>query len=199
MLPFHVCPKFACYLCVCRGLELCLHSLPVFFVLLWGLFYNSLFPLRAGLHLILGFTFLLAYFLIAIMSCHITLSFLLYCLDLVGPFLGLPCVLSHDYGFSYLWALVSLLFSLGHPWPICLPWASSAIFPNFVFLWAFINFIGFSDPITSFSFLGFVSLPSIPYSVCLHRFGLAAAHSCFFTSYTIHGFAIRYFSLSELF
>ena len=28
-------------------------------------------------------------------------------------------------------------FSLGHPWLICLPWASSALFTNFVFPWAF--------------------------------------------------------------
>ena len=77
MLSFHVCPKYACCSCVCRDLEACLHSLLPFFVLLCGLFYNSLLPLRAGLHLISGFTFLPAYFLIVIMSCHITLSFLL--------------------------------------------------------------------------------------------------------------------------
>ena len=54
-----------------------MHGLPPFFVLLCELFYNSLFTLRAGLPLILGFTFLLAHFLIAIMSYHFTLSFLL--------------------------------------------------------------------------------------------------------------------------
>lgn len=141
VLPFHVCSKSAYYSCVCCGLELRLYSLPLFFVLLYGPFYNSLFPLGAGLHLILGFTFLLAYFLIAIMSYHITLLFLLYWLDPTVPFLDLPCVLSHDYGFSYLWAPVSLLFSLRHPLLICLPWASSTLFFNFVFPWAFTNFI----------------------------------------------------------
>ena len=77
VLSFHVCPKSACCSCVCRSLEACLHSLPPFFVLLCRLFYNSLLPLRAGLRLIPGITFLPTYFLIAIMSYHITLSFLL--------------------------------------------------------------------------------------------------------------------------
>ena len=77
VLSSHVCPKSAYCSCVCRGLEAYLHSLPPFFVPLCGLFYNSLLPLGAGLYLILGFTFLPAYFLIAIMSCHITRSFLL--------------------------------------------------------------------------------------------------------------------------
>ena len=74
---FHVCPKSARRSCVCRSLEACLHSLPPFFVLWCGLFYNSLLPLGARLYLILDFTFLLTYFLIAIMSCPITLLFLL--------------------------------------------------------------------------------------------------------------------------
>ena len=73
----HVCPRSACHLCICRGLEACLHSLLLFFVLLYGLFYNSLLTLGAGLPLILGFTFLPANFLFAIMFCHIFLSFLL--------------------------------------------------------------------------------------------------------------------------
>ena len=77
VLSLHVCPKFACRSCICRGLEACLHGLPPFFVLLYGLFYNSLLTLGAEFPLILGFTFLPAHFLIVIMSCHITLSFLL--------------------------------------------------------------------------------------------------------------------------
>ena len=48
-----------------------------FFVLLCGLFYDSLLTLGAGLPLILDFTFLPSHLLIAIMSSHITLSFLL--------------------------------------------------------------------------------------------------------------------------
>ena len=37
------------------------------------------------------------------------------------------------------------------------------------------------------SSLGFMGLPSIPYFLCFHYFGLAAAHSHFSTSYTAHG------------
>ena len=40
--------------------------------------------------------------------------------------------------------------------------------------------LGFPDPITSYSSLGFMGLPSIPYSLCLHCFGLATAHFYFF-------------------
>ena len=41
---------------------------------------------------------------------------------------------------------MSLLFSLGHPWLIYLPWVSSAPFTNFVFPWAFTDFIGLPWP-----------------------------------------------------
>ena len=69
------------------------------------------------------------------------------------------------------------------------PWASLAHllalgfldpFTNFVFSWAFIDFIGLPGLITSYSSLGFMGLPSIPYFLCLHCFGLAAAYSYFF-------------------
>ena len=77
VLALPVCLRSAYRSSVCRSLEACLHGLLLFCVLLRGLFYNSLLTLWAGLPLILGFTFLLAHFLIAIMICHITLSFLL--------------------------------------------------------------------------------------------------------------------------
>ena len=76
VLSLHVCPRSACCSRVCHSLEACLHGLLLFFVLLCGLFYNSLLILGAGLPLILGFTFLPIHFLIAIMLYHITLSFL---------------------------------------------------------------------------------------------------------------------------
>ena len=76
--PFHVCLKSACCSFACRGLEACLHSLPfVFFDLLCELLFDFPPPLGAGLYLILGLTFLLAHFLIALISCHIILLFLL--------------------------------------------------------------------------------------------------------------------------
>ena len=77
VLSLHVYPRSACRSCVYHGLEACLHDLLLFFVLLRGLFYNSLLTLGARPPLILGFTFLPAHFLIAIMFCHIILSFLL--------------------------------------------------------------------------------------------------------------------------
>ena len=77
VLSLLVCPKSTYRSCICRGLEACLHGLPPFFILIYGLFYNSLLTLGARLPLILGFTFLPAYFLIVVMSCHVTLSFLL--------------------------------------------------------------------------------------------------------------------------
>ena len=77
VLSLLVCPKSTCCSCICLGLEACLHGLPPFFVLICGLFYNSLLTLGAGPPLILGFTFLPTYFLIVIMYFQITLSFLL--------------------------------------------------------------------------------------------------------------------------
>ena len=75
---FHMCPKSACCPFVCNGLEACLHSLPsVFFDLLCELLFDFPLPLGARLYLILGLTFLSAHFLIALISCHITLLFLL--------------------------------------------------------------------------------------------------------------------------
>ena len=80
---------------------------------------------------------------------------------------------------------MSLLFSLGHPWPICLPWASSALLLTLYSHWLLLTSLCFPGPITSYSFLGFMSLPSIPYSLCLHCFGLAAVHSYFFSHHTL--------------
>ena len=145
---------------VCRGLKACLHSLLLFFVLLCGLFYNSLLTLGAGLPLILGFTFLPAHSLIAIMSCYITLSFL--------P-MG-SCV-----PFVFPWASLAHLLVLGF----------LGSFTNFVFLWAFTDFIGLPRLNYFILILGFMGLLSIPYSLCLHCFGLAAAHSYFFSHHTL--------------
>ena len=75
---------------------------------------------------------------------------------------------------------MSLLFSLGHPQPTCLPWASSALFLTLYSLGLLLTSLGFPSLITSYSSLGFMGLSSIPYSLCLHCFGPAAAHSYFF-------------------
>ena len=76
--PFHVCPKSTYYSFAYRGLEACLHSLSsIFFDLLCELLFDFLLPLGAEFYLILGLTFLSAHFLLALITYHITLSFLL--------------------------------------------------------------------------------------------------------------------------
>ena len=78
--------------------------------------------------------------------------------------------------------------------PFVFPWASLAHllafgflspFTNFVFSWLLLTSLGFPSPITSYSSLGFMGLPSIPYSFCLHCFGPTAAHSYFFSHHTL--------------
>ena len=76
-------------------------------------------------------------------------------------------------------------FSLGHPWPICLPWASSALLLTLYSYELLLTSLGFPSPITSYSSLGFMGLPSIPYSLCLHCFGPAAAHFYFFSHHAL--------------
>ena len=73
-----------------------------------------------------------------------------------------------------------VLFSLGHPWLICLPWASSVLLLTLYSHRLLLTSLGFLGPITSYSSLWFMGLPSILYSLCLHCFGLAAIHSYFF-------------------
>ena len=80
---------------------------------------------------------------------------------------------------------MSLLFSFGHPQPICLPWASSAFFLTLYFHGLLLTSLGFLGPITSYSSLGFMGLPSIPYSLYLHFFEPAAAHFYFFSHHTL--------------
>ena len=80
---------------------------------------------------------------------------------------------------------MSLLFSLGYPWPICLPWASLAFFLTLYSHGLLLTSLGFLSPITSYSSLGFMGLLSIPYSLCLHCFGPVAAHSYFFSHHTL--------------
>ena len=97
-------------------------------------------------------------------------------------FLGLLCILSlmvtRPWAFLPMGSCVP--FSLGQPWPICLPWASSALLLTLYSHGLLLISLGFLGPITSYSFLGFMGLPSIPYSLCLHCFDPVVAHSYFF-------------------
>ena len=76
-------------------------------------------------------------------------------------------------------------FSRGHPWPICLPWTSSTLLLTLYSHGLLLTSLGFPGPITSYLSLRFMSLPSIPYSLYLHCFGPAVAHSYFFSHHTL--------------
>ena len=80
---------------------------------------------------------------------------------------------------------MSLLFSLGYPWLICLPWTSSAFLLTLYSHGFLLTSLGSPDPITSYSSLGFIGLPSIPYSLYLHCFEPATTHSYFFSHHTL--------------
>ena len=58
------------------------------------------------------------------------------------------------------------------------------LFPNFVFSWAFTDFIGLPPPKYFILILG-VYRPAIPYSLCLHYFEPAVAFSYFFLHHTL--------------
>ena len=89
---------------------------------------------------------------------------------LAGPLLGLlPILLSMtQYGhwiythatlgfldsLHCLWAPLSNFFLLGHPWPICFPWASSAHFLILHSHGLLLTLLGFPGPITLSFILG---------------------------------------------
>ena len=91
-------------------------------------------------------------------------------------------------------------FSLGHPWPICLPWASSALLLTLCSHGFLTDFIGLPRPNYFILILG-VHGPAINPLLSL----LALLWACrdpfllFFTSNTAHGFATHYFSFSSSF
>ena len=63
-----------------------------------------------------------------------------------------------------------LFFSLGHPWPVCFLWTSSSFLLTLHSHRLLLISLGFPGTITSFSSLGFMSLPLTPYFFCLHYF-----------------------------
>ena len=178
MLSLHICPRFAYRSCICHGLKACLHGLLFFFILFRGLFYNSqLGPLwHWALHFFHPISWLPS--CSTIFSCHSC------CNDLIlpGPF-G-PVVYSFPNGLTWPWAFLPMgscvPFSLGHPWPICLSSTSSALLLTLYSHGLLLTSLGFPNPITSYSSLGFMGLLSIPYSLCLNCFGPAVAHFYFF-------------------
>ena len=92
-----------------------------------------------------------------------------------------------------LWALLSHLFLLGHPWPICFLWASLALLLTLHSHGLLLTSLDFPGPIILFSSLGFMGLPLTHYFLCLHYFRPIVAHSHFSISYTAHEYAISLF------
>ena len=168
VLYFCVCPKLADCSCVCRGLEACLHILPPILTLygvsyflisrfLWLAPFKSWTLLDCGFFLPSAYSFTLSIILLsfpAMPLCHSCCNVIWP--KLTGPlwayFLFFSQWLNMVIGFILmlfwasllhcLWAPLSHLFLLRHPWPICFPWASLALFSNSVFPWAFTNFFG---------------------------------------------------------
>ena len=104
-----------------------------------------------------------------------------------------PQWLGMTIGFPTYGLLRPFCLSLGHPWPICFLWASLTLLLTLHSHELLLTSLGFPDPITLFSSLGFISLSLIPYFLCLHYFGLATTLSHFSTLYTVHGYAISLF------
>ena len=89
----------------------------------------------------------------------------LFCLSLVGPAIYSspngpvrPLVLL----LYHWWALMSHLFFLGHPGPICFPWASSTFFLTLHSHVLLLNSLGFPGPITLSLILGVYGLAINP-------------------------------------
>ena len=165
---FYVCPKSICCLCVRRGLEVRLRSLPSVLNFLWcELFYDfpffyGLLPLRAGLYLMVGFAFfqptLCCYHFLPYHS--VILAVMLFDPILLA-LLGLAVYSSHNDSvwplvllLHYLRALMSHSLPLGHPWPVCFSWASLAIFPILHSYEVLLISLAFSGPITLSLILG---------------------------------------------
>ena len=77
------------------------------------------------------------------------------------------------------WLSCPFCLSLGHPWLIYFLWASLTLLLTLHSHGLLLTSLGFLDPITLFSSLGFMGLPLILYFLCLHYFGLAVAYSHF--------------------
>ena len=73
-------------------------------------------------------------------------------------------------GFPTYGLLCPFCFSLGHPWPICFLWASLSFLLTLHSHGLLLTSLGFPNPITSFSSLGFIGLSLTLYFLCLHYF-----------------------------
>ena len=108
----------------------------------WAVFWSHIFcvlaPFGPGLCRIVCFLFsslsFYSFSSLAIVSCHITLLFLLWCylVQACWAFLGLLLMTKYShlglFGCIACGLLGPICFSLGHPWSICFLWASLALF-----------------------------------------------------------------------
>ena len=86
------------------------------------------------------------------------------------PFTLSPSVLTWPLVFLLMGSCVPFVFSLGHPWSVCFLRASSSLLLTLHSHGLLLTSLGFLDPITSFSSLGFIGLPLTPYFLCLYYF-----------------------------
>ena len=96
--------------------------------------------------------------------------------------------------FLFKGSCVPFVFLLGILSPLAFFWAFLALLLTPHSHGFLLTLLGFLGPISLFSSLEFMSLPLIPYFLCLHYFGPAVTFSHFPTSYTTHGYAISLFS-----
>ena len=170
-----------------------------FFDLLSELLFDFSLPLGAGPLLLLSFTFLSAHFLIALISCHVTLP--LCCndsilLDLFRPAVNsFPQWLNMAIDFPTYGLPCPFCFSLRHPWPIRFLWNSLSLLLTLHSHGFLLTSLGFPGPIISFSSLGFMGLPLTPYFLCLHYFW--ACNGPFLLFYIVYCPWVCYFSLSR--
>ena len=92
-------------------------------------------------------------------------------------------------------ALVFHLFPLGHPWPICFPWASSALFLILRFHGFLLTPLGFLGPITLSFILGAYGLSISPFLslLALLRAYCGPFSLFYITYYPRGGFATSHF------
>ena len=183
------------------------------FLMVWAIFWfpilYGLLPLGAELCLIVEFFSFILLFYFFLQFCYHFLPYhsIIPAVMLFDPsLLGLFRLAAYSSLNDLVWSLgfllhclrapVSHLFPLGHPWPICFPWASSAIFlilHSYRFL---LTPLGFPDPITLSFILGAHGL-----SISLLLSLLALLQACcgpFSLSYITYCLWVCYFSLFGL-
>ena len=169
----------------------------------WFLILYGPLPLRAGLCLIVGFSSFSLLFCSFLQSCYHFLPYhsAIPVVTLFDPSLLLILLLMTQcahLGFvlHYLWALLSHLFPFGHPWPICFPWASLALFLTLHSYGLLLTPLRFLSPIT-LSFIlrahGFAINPLLSLLALLRA--CCGPFSLFYITYCPW---VYYFSLSEL-